>query len=251
MGLFKRFKEVIGAKTSAILHELEKPDEQLDYMYEKLIDEKKKVDIAVRDAIAAKHTMEKDLQSAQKEAVNAHEKAKEYRSKAIALEAKLGELEGAKLEEAKAQVQKYNDVVRQLLSTEAHQNARAEDLKKSLENAKVRVRALEEKQIDLKTKIQRFKSKKDDLTVDWKMAKAEEKVNSALAGVGSEIGDIDITVSRMEERIKTKQAKAAAAAEMAGSTGVGIGTKEVDVSSIEKELKLEDDLAALDAELKK
>ncbi|MFQ6054966.1 MAG: hypothetical protein ACE5J3_03170, partial [Methanosarcinales archaeon] len=80
---------------------------------------------------------------------------------------------------------------------------------------------------------------------------AEEKVNSALAGVGSEIGDIDITVSRMEERIKTKQAKAAAAAEMAGSTGVGIGTKEVGVSSVEKELKLEEDLAALDAELKK
>lgn len=81
MGLIGRFSNVTKAKMSKIVERFEDPAEQLDYAHEKLVEENKKVAVAVRDSIAAKNLKKRELNEAQKKVGSVHNKALEYRKK--------------------------------------------------------------------------------------------------------------------------------------------------------------------------
>lgn len=245
MGLFSRFSNVAKAKTSKVLERFEDPDEQLDYAYEKLIEEKKKVDLAVRDSIAAKNLKKRELNESQKKAVSVHNSALEYRKRALALEEKLQGLEGGKQEKAEMQVEQLNSAATQLLEEENRARERTQMLQQSVADMEKKVRTLKDKQVDLTAKIQRFADKRTDLKSDYAMAKASKKVNDALSGIDGEISDVDLTVQRMTEKIRMEEAKAEASAEV----GTGTGTADLGLSEIERELKTSDSLSALDDEL--
>jgi phage shock protein A len=247
MGLFNRFSNVAKAKTSKVIERFEDPDEQLDYAYEKLLEEKKKVDAAVRDSIAAKNLKKRELNEAQKKAVSVHNSALDYRKRALALEEKLPELEGAKQEKAEMQVEQLNSAATQLLEAENRARGRIPMLQQSVADMEKKVRTLKDKQVDLTAKIQRFADKRTDLKSDYAMAKASKRVNDALSGIDGEISDVDLTVQRMTEKIRMEEAKAEASAEV----GTAAGTADLGLSEIERELKTSDSLSALDEELKR
>lgn len=245
MGLFNRFSNVAKAKTSKVIERFEDPDEQLDYAYEKLVEEKKKVDVAVRDSIAAKNLKKRELNEAQKKAVSVHNSALDYRKRALALEEKLPELDGGKLEKAEMQVEQLNSAATQLLEEENRARERSQMLQQSVADMEKKVRMLKDKQVDLTAKIQRFADKRTDLKSDYAMAKASKRVNDALSGIDGEISDVDLTVQRMTEKIRLEEAKAEASAEL----GTAAGTADLGLSEIERELKTSDSLSALDDEL--
>jgi len=245
MGLFNRFSNVAKAKASKVVERFEDPDEQLDYAYEKLIEEKKKVDVAVRDSIAAKNLKKRELNEAQKKAVSVHNSALDYRKRALALEEKRPELEGAKLEKAEMQVEQLNSAATQLLEGENRARERIPMLQQSVVDMEKKVRMLKDKQVDLTAKIQRFADKRTDLKSDYAMAKASKRVNDALSGIDGEISDVDLTVQRMTEKIRMEEAKAEASAEL----DTAAGTADLGLSEIERELKTSDSLSALDDEL--
>ncbi len=247
MGLLDRFSNVAKAKASKVIERFENPDEQLDYAYEKLREEKKKVDIAVRDSIAAKNLKKRELNEAQTKAVSVHNSALDYRKRALALEEKLSELEGAKLEKAEMQVEQLNSAATQLLEEENRTRERTQMLQQSVIDMEKKVRTLKDKQVDLTAKIQRFADKRTDLKSDYAMAKASKRVNNALSGIDGEIGDVDLTVQRMTEKIRLEEAKAEASAEV----GTATGTADLGLSEIERELKTSDSLSTLDDELKR
>ena len=246
MGLVDRFRNVTMAKASKVIEHFEDPAEQLDYANERLLEEKKKVDIAVRDSIAAKNLKKRELNDAQKKAVSVHNKALDYRKRALALEEKLSELEGEKREKGELQVEQLNGAATQLLEEETRTSERIPELQMSVENMEKKVRMLKDKQVDLTAKIQRFGDKRADLKADYAMAKASKRVNDALSGIDGEIGDVDLTVQRMTEKIKLEEAQADASAEL----GTG-GPDDLGISAIERELKTSDSLSSLDDELKK
>ncbi|HID19468.1 MAG TPA: hypothetical protein EYP28_00795 [Methanophagales archaeon] len=247
MGLFNRFSNVAKAKTSKVIERFEDPDEQLDYAYEKLLEEKKKVDVAVRDSIAAKNLKKRELNEAQKKAVSVHNSALDYRKRALALEEKLPELEGGKLEKAEMQVEQLNSAATQLLEAENRARERIPMLQQSVADMEKKVRTLKDKQVDLTAKMQRFADKRTDLKSDYAMAKASKRVNDALSGIDGEISDVDLTVQRMTEKIRMEEAKAEASAEV----GTAAGTTDLGISEIERELKTSDSLSDLDKELKR
>ncbi len=248
MGLIDRFSNVTRAKMSKVLDRFEDPAEQLDYAHEKLREEKKKVDIAVRDSIAAKNLKKRELNESQKKVTSVHEKALGYRKRALALEEKLPELAGAKSEKAELQVEQLNNAATQLLEEENRIKERIPMLQQSVAGMETKVRALKDKQVDLTAKIQRFADKRADLKSDYAMAKASKRVNDALSGIDGEIGDVDLTVQRMTEKIRMEEAKAEASAEL--GTAAGAGTADLDMSDIERELTTSDSLSSLDDELK-
>ncbi|MFW6421226.1 MAG: PspA/IM30 family protein, partial [Candidatus Bipolaricaulota bacterium] len=85
MGIFSRFKRVLKAKLSKGLNRLEDPAEQLDYAYEELMGERKKIEKAIRDVTADKNMIATALNEHQEAADEAHSKAKRYRRKALQL----------------------------------------------------------------------------------------------------------------------------------------------------------------------
>jgi len=247
MGLIDRFSNVAKAKMSKVIERFEDPAEQLDYAYEKLLEEKKKVDAAVRDSIAAKNLKKRELNEAQKKVDSVHNKALEYRKRAVALEEKLVELEGAKREKAERQVEQLNSAATQLLEEETRARERIPMLQQSVAEMEKKVRMLKDKQIDLTAKIQRFVDKRADLKSDYAMAKASKRVNEALSGIDGEISDVDLTVQRMTEKIRMEEASAAASAEL----GTAAGTADMGISEIERELNVSESLSSLDEELKR
>jgi phage shock protein A len=247
MGLIDRFSNVAKAKMSKVIERFEDPAEQLDYAYDKLREEKKKVDLAVRDSIAAKNLKKRELNEAQKKVGSVHNKALEYRKRALALEEKLPELEGDKGAKAETQVEQLNSAAGQLLEEENRTKERIPMLQQSIADMEKKVKLLKEKQVDLTAKIQRFADKRTDLKSDYAMAKASKRVNDALSGIDGEISDVDLTVQRMSEKIKMEEARAEASAEL----GTAAGTGDMGISEIERELKTSDSLSSLDEELKR
>jgi phage shock protein A len=247
MGLIDRFSNVAKAKMSKVIERFEDPAEQLDYAYDKLREEKKKVDLAVRDSIAAKNLKKRELNEAQKKVGSVHNKALEYRKRALALEEKLPELEGDKGAKAETQVEQLNSAAGQLLEEENRTKERIPMLQQSIADMEKKVKLLKEKQVDLTAKIQRFADKRTDLKSDYAMAKASKRVNDALSGIDGEISDVDLTVQRMSEKIRTEEARAEASAEL----GTAAGTGDMGISEIERELKTSDSLSSLDEELKR
>jgi len=246
MALFERFRNVTMAKASKAIEHFEDPAEQLDYAYERLIEERKKVDVAVRDSIAAKNIKKRELNDVQKKATSVHSRALDYRKRALALEEMLGELEGEKRDKAELQVEQLNSAATQLLEEEMRTKERIPTLQQSVANAETKVRMLKDKQVDLNAKVQRFADKRSDLKADYAMAKANKKVNEALTGVSDEIGDVDLTMQRMAEKVNMEEAKAEALEEInTGDAG------DLEMSDIERELKKSDALSSLDDELNK
>jgi phage shock protein A len=246
MGLIDRFSNVAKAKMSKIVERFEDPAEQLDYAHEKLVEENKKVAVAVRDSIAAKNLKKRELNEAQKKVGSVHNKALEYRKRAVALEERVAELEGEKRKKAELQVEQLNSAAAQLLEEETRTRERIPLLQQSVAEMEKKVRMLKDKQVDLNAKIQRFADKRADLKSDYAMAKAGKRVNEALSGIDGEISDVDLTVQRMTEKIRMEEAKAEASAEL----GTAAGTADLGTSEIERELKVSGSLSSLDEELK-
>ncbi|VUT24795.1 MAG: PspA/IM30 family protein [Candidatus Methanolliviera sp. GoM_asphalt] len=246
MGLIDRFSNVAKAKASKLIERFEDPAEQVDYAYEKLLEEKKRVDLAVRDSIAAKNLKKRELNEAQKKVASVHNKALGYRKRALALESKIDDLEGKKRDRGEMQIEELNNAATQLLEEENRTKERIPTLQQSVSTMEKKVRTLKDKQIDLSAKIQRFADKRADLKADYAMAKASTRVNDAISGIDGEISDTDLTMQRMAEKVKMEEARAEASAELV--TGVEIS--DMNMSDIEKELNIEQAISSLDEEIK-
>lgn len=242
MGLFSRFKSVIKAKTSAVLEKLEDPEEQLDYAYEQLIEERKRIDRAVRDSIADRNLIRNELEEHQRQMERAFESAKKYRTRALQLQEKLGDKEDP---DTQQKIHKLNEAAMKLLMEKLKREERVKDLSIKLEKAEVRINSMKEKRIDLKAKLEDLRAKKEELKSEWRMAKAEERIAGALTGIGGDFSDVSLTLERMEEKVKRKKALAAATADVAELDKDVIELE----AEAEKEMLAEVSLEELDREL--
>ena len=240
MGLFSRFKNVLKAKTSAVIEKFEDPEEQLDYAYEQLLEERKRIDRAVRDAIANRNLIRNELEEQQRQMEKAFESAKKYRTRALQLQEKLGDKDDP---DTKQKVKTLNETAMKLLMEKLKREERVKELSIKLEKAEVRINAMKEKRIDLKAKLDDLRAKKEELKSEWRMAKAEERIAGALTGIGSDFSDVSLTIERMEEKVKRKKALAAATADVAELD------KDVIEAEAEREMLTEVSLEDLDREL--
>ena len=247
MGLISRFTNLFRSKAHAVLDRVENPEEQLDYLYEKLTGQKKLAARAIRDATADRNLIRNELDEQRSEMQRAHDSAKAYRTKALKLEQ-----EGAD----PIQIERYNDAAKRLLADFLKRQKQVEELGNRLEKANLSVNTLKEKQIDLETKLEDLRSRKEQLKSEWRMAKAEERISGSLAGFESGFSDMDLTLGRIEEKVKRKKALAQASTEVLAEQQAGAaidlpllgGVDDTDVAlaQLDKELKMDLALPASD-----
>ncbi len=236
MGLISRFRNVFRSKANAVLDKMEDPEEQLDYLYEQLLEQKKMAARAIRDATADRNLIRNELDEQRSEMQQDHDKAKVYRAKALKLDQ-----EGA----GEDQIAKYNDAAKQLLAGFLSHQKRVEELDERLVKANLSVNTLKEKQIDLDAKIEDLRSRKEQLKSEWRMAEAEERISSSLAGFESDFSDMDLTLGRIEGKIKHKKALAEASSEVMAEQQLSGSLPDLELPSLEAEAAL----AELDREL--
>ena len=195
----------------------------------------------MRDSIADRNLIQSELEEMQKQAKKLHEKAKLYRMKALSLEQQAGPTPDAKAQQA---ITKYNGEALRLLQQKLRLEERVREMHDNLEKATLRVNAIKEKRIDLDAKLDDLRLKKEELKGEWRMAKAEERISGALAGLEGDFSDVDLTMQRIEEKVKRKKALAAASAEMVAEQRTDV----IDIAG-EPELRAEAALQDIDREL--
>jgi len=238
MGIFSRFRELLKAKAHAALDRYEDPEQLLEYNYDQLLKERRRIDRAVRDAITHRNLIRGEIEDLKKKINKAYERAKLYRLKALSLEEKGDD---PKVQE---QVERYNREAIKLLGEKMRMEGRLREMEEKLEKAEVRINAMKEKRIDLVAKLEELRQRKEELVSEWRLARAEERISSALAGLEGDFGDIDLTLRRVEEKVKRVKARAEA------STEVSLEEREEPIEIAPAvELEAEQALRDLDLEL--
>ena len=231
------------AKTNAALDKLEDPEQLLDEKYRQLLTEQQRIARAVRDSIADRNLIQGELAELQGQAKKVNERAKLYRLKALSLE---GQAATAELPQQSEQIEKYNQEAIRLLKQRLRLDERVRALQDNLERAGLRVKAIKEKQIDLKAKLDDLRLKKEELKSEWRLSKAEERISGALAGLEGDFSDVDLTLQRIEEKVKRKKALAQASSEVLA--GQAEHEPVIEIAG-EPELRAEVALQDLDREL--
>ena len=252
MGIFSRFRELLKAKAHAALERWEDPEQLLDHSYEKLLEERKRIDRAVRDAITHRNLIRGEIADLKKKLERLHERAKLYRLKALTLEREAGDKD-------KAQVERYNREALRLLAEKARLEERLREAEERLSKAEIRINAMKEKRIDLMAKLEELRHRKEELKSEFRLARAEERITGALAALEGDFGDVDLTLKRVEEKVRQLKARAEASTEMAleataaAAAETALGGEEALKRELEREdeltLKAERALRELDLEL--
>ncbi|MDR2344323.1 MAG: PspA/IM30 family protein [Spirochaetaceae bacterium] len=189
LGIFSRLRTVIAANINALISKAEKPEKMLNQlitdMNERLIESKRSVAMAVAD--------EKKLE---REMNNQKAQSDEWQRKAV-LAVRNGRDELAK--EALLRKQEYDNYYQEYSRQWEVQKESVERLKNSL--------------LELQTKIEEARRKKNLLIARAKRAEAEQKIQDTMSGLDGNRASFD-TFERMAQKVDELEARAEASKEI-------------------------------------
>jgi phage shock protein A len=189
MGIFSRLRTVIAANINALISKAEKPEKMLNQlltdMGEQLIESKKAVAMAIAD--------EKKLE---RETNNQKAQSDEWLRKAT-LAVQNGKDDLAK--EALLRKQEHDNYYQEYSKQWEAQKESVERLKKSL--------------LELQTKIEEARRKKNLLIARAKRAEAEQKIQDTMSGMDGNRASFD-TFERMSQKVDELEARAEASREL-------------------------------------
>ena len=217
MGFFARLSRLVRANANAVLSSAEDPGKILDQSVADMQAELVKLRQAVATAIASQKRIQNQAEQAGTQAKTWYERAE------LALQK--GEEDLAR--EALTRRKTYQDTADALNSQLQSQSGQVESLKKSL--------------MGLEGKIAEARTKKDMLKARAQAAKAQEQLQSAVSGLGTD--GAMAAFEQMEEKVQVLEARSQAAAELAGAD------LESQFQALEGGSDVDDELAALKTRL--
>ena len=227
MGVLSRMSTVVKAKMNRLLDNAENPSETLDYAYEKQREMLRNVKRGVVDMVTTKRRLQLQAQKVQANISTVENQARQ------ALAAGREDLARLALQRKQAAVIELEGLDQQVEQLEGEQE--------KLTQAEQRLQA----------KVEAFRSKKEIIKAQYSAAQAQVRIGSALSGLSEEMGDVQLSVERAEEKTETMRAKAGAIDELA-SAGVLDDVSGTSGDPLSKELaeltasqNVEDELAAL------
>jgi len=223
MGLLSRFKAIFQARANQALEGLEDPKASLDYSLTRLQENLRQVSQSMVEVAAAKRTLEgqRDQLAA---AVTRYEK------------------------QARAALERgREDLAKLALERKQAALARQSELEDNIAGLERQVESLKTTQAGLRTKIELFRSKKEELKAIYDSSQAQLKVQEALSGISEDLADVGNTIQRAEERIRRMQARAEAIDELV-ATGDLEDVLEPATDDIDRELTRLARSEAVDAE---
>lgn len=233
-GFWDRLVATIEAKLNKLLDRFEDPREQLDYAYDKLVQQLHDVDMALARAITARKKLEFNAERIREKLKNLDEKARR------ALE--LGR----------------EDLAKKVLERKHVLQAELKNLEEKIADMKEDEEKLKEVRETLQTRIELFKAKKEKLKAEYEVSKAQVEVKESLTGLSKDVVTAARAIERAESKIEDMKARAAAIDELVAASGELDLLEPEERDEIERELKaleiekaVEEDLARLKEELGK
>lgn len=231
MGLWQRFTLIFKSKANSALNKAEDPRQTLDYSYEKQLELLQKVRRGVADVATSRKRLELQIQGLNQQEVK--------------LEGQARAALGAGRE----------DLAREALTRRSGLHQQIEDLQLQL----AQLQEQEEKLIiaaqQLQTRVESFRTRKETIKATYSAAEAQTKINEAVAGISSELGDVGLAVQRAEEKTAEMQARAGALDELMASgaledaTGLSKDSITVELERMASDSEVEAQLAAMRQEL--
>jgi phage shock protein A len=190
MSFWSRLKVIFGAKANRALDRAEKPDEILDYSYDKQVEALQQMRAGIADVATSRKRIELQAQ----QLVNSVAKLEDQAKQAL----------GAGRE----------DLAREALTRKAAASKELGDLQAQHEQLKAQEDSLVASSRQLESKIQAFRTKKETIKAQYAAAEAQARVAEAASGVSADMRELGAAVQRAEDRVAQMQARAAALDEL-------------------------------------
>ncbi len=226
-GFWERLKTSIEAKLNKLLDNFEDPREQLDYAYDKLVQQLHDVEMALSRAITARKKLEFELERIDEKIEDLDDKAKRA-------------LRAGREDLARKALERKLVLVRQKKILEERIADMKEDEEKLLE---VRDK--------LKTKIDLFKAKKEQLKAEYEASKAQVEVQEMVTGLSEDFTSAAEIIERAEDKVNEMKARAAALDELVATGGALDVLEPEEKDEIERELGKIELQSELEEELRK
>jgi phage shock protein A len=232
-GLGGRMSTVIKAKISKLLDRAEKPDETLEYSYQKQLELLQNVKKGIADVVTSKKRIQLQSQSLEQSVVKLDTQARQ------ALAAGNEELARAALERKQVAQTELQSLDQQISELENQQQQLTENEKR------------------MRTKIEAFRTKKEVIKAQYSAAEAQVRISEAASGVGEQMADVGLAMQRAVEKTENMRARASAVEELekAGTfedvTQLGSGEDDIDrqLKELTTKSSVDDELAKMKAQV--
>ncbi len=231
MGLWQRFTLIFKSKANPALNKAEDPRQTLDYSYEKQLELLQKVRRGVADVATSRKRLELQIQG-----LNQQEAKLEGQARAAL---------GAGRE----------DLAREALTRRSGLHQQIADVQIQLAQLQEQEEKLTVAAQQLQTRVESFRTRKETIKATYSAAEAQTKINEAVAGISSELGDVGLAVQRAEEKTAEMQARAGALDELMASgaledaTGMTKDSITLELERMASDSEVEAQLAAMRQEL--
>jgi phage shock protein A len=193
LGLIDRFSNIFKAKANKAVDKLEKPDEMLDYSFEKQGELMNKLRQGIVQVVTAKKQLEMQKAKLMANVSTLDEQARN------ALKSNREDLARSALERKNTLLVEAQKLDNQVTTMQAEQTR------------------LEDTERRLSAKVQEFKTKKEVIKAQYSSAEAQIKIKEGVTGISEEMSDIGMALSRAEEKTDKLRAKSQALDEMIDS----------------------------------
>ncbi|HZU73287.1 MAG TPA: PspA/IM30 family protein [Acidimicrobiales bacterium] len=230
MGLFQRAHDIVKAKANKALDAAERPDEMLDYSYDKMLEQITQIRRALVDIVASRKRLE--LQATQ-------------------LQHSMDHLQ----DQAKAALtQGREDLAREALSRKAAAEGQIEAMQPQHQQLMEEEQKLTQTLQALQTRVNQFRTQKETMKAQYSAAKAMTTVNEGVAGISKSVTDSGAALQRAQDKIAALQARSGALDELLESgvlEDVGTGGDDIqrELDALSSGSKVDDELAALKAQV--
>jgi len=226
MSLWSRIKMLFKMKSSAALDRAEDPRQVLDYAYGQQKEFLRKVRQGLIEVATSKHQLELQVQK------------QNARIPQLEVQAKRA-VDAGREDLARFALQRKQTIIAELDGLE-HQLAEVAQEERKLVAAEQQIAA----------RIEDFRTHRQTLSARYTAAEAQVRINEALTGVSSELGELSMALGRAEEKTERMLARASALDALIDSGSLGMLSGGGDM--VERELReltaataVEDELMAL------
>ena len=191
MGVLTRMSTIVKSKMNRIMDNAENPADTLDYAYDKQREMLRNVKRGVVEMVTSKRRLE--LQ------------ATKVRDSVTTLDKQARQAMAANRE----------DLARLALQRKQTALIELEGLDQQVEGLELEQVKLTQAEQRLQTKVDAFRTKKEIIKAQYSAAQAQVRIGSALSGLSEEMGDVQLSVERAENKTEQLRAKAGAIDELA------------------------------------
>ena len=193
MGVLSRMSTIVRAKMTRLLDRAEDPRETLDFAYDKQMEMLRNVKRGVVEMVTTKRRLELQASKVKESIVRLESQARQ------ALAAGREDLARLALQRKQTALIELDGLDQQIANMEMEQE--------KLTHAEQRLQA----------KVEAFRTKKEIIKAQYGAAQAQVRIGSALSGISEEMGDVQLSIERAENRTEQLRARAGAIDELAAA----------------------------------